>query len=143
MQQKLSEVIYGQGHENVRATHRTTLEITKDLHLSKAGDCIIVVGADKAASDLSHGFKELLRRPGAKLTVTLEASGITEQVTAWGSPYLLLRHETDIVIRKSTYVCDRTIAIHADKAANDLSRRLVEVLRNPHQQVKVTLTVSI
>ena len=34
---EVSEVILAHGHENVQATHRTTLEITKAPHLSKGG----------------------------------------------------------------------------------------------------------
>ena len=135
------EVVFGYGHENIRATHRTTLEFTKDKHLSKKGDCIIAVAADKALADLVSQFKENLRKPNAKLTVLIEAGGIAEQVQAYGTQQLILSHPADAVIRKSYYVCSRTLAVRADKAANDLSRELVEKLKNPQQQVKITLTV--
>jgi hypothetical protein len=135
------EVVFGYGHENIRATHRTTLEFTKDKHLSKKGDCIVAVAADKASADLSREFKENLRKPNAKLTILIETNGITEQVQAHGSQQLILSHPTDAIIRKSDYVCGRTLAVRADKAANDLSRELVEKLKNPQQQVKITLTV--
>ena len=135
------EVVFGYGHENIRATHRTTLEFTKDKHLSKKGDCIIAVAADKALTDLSPKFKECLRKPNAKLTILIETNGITEQVQAHGSQQLILSHPTDAIIRKSDYVCGRTLAVRADKAANDLPRELVEKLKNPQQQVKITLTV--
>jgi hypothetical protein len=135
------EVVFGYGHENIRATHRTTLEFTKDKHLSKKGDCIIAVAADKALADLSPQFKENLRKPNAKLTILIEAGGIAEQVQTHGSQQLILSHPTDAVIRKSSYICSRTLAVRADKAANDLSRELVEKLKNPIQKVKITLMV--
>ena len=135
------EVVFGYGHENIRATHRTTLEFTKDKHLSKKGDCIVAVATDKALADLVSQFKENLRKPNAKLTILIETNGITEQVQAHGSQQLILSHPTDAIIRKSDYVCGRTLAVRADKAANDLSRELVEKLKNPQQQVKITLTV--
>ena len=135
------EVVFGCGHENIRATHRTTLEFTKDKHLSKKGDCIVAVATDKALADLVSQFKENLRKPNAKLTILIETNGITEQVQAHGSQQLILSHPTDAIIRKSDYVCGRTLAVRADKAANDLSRELVEKLKNPQQQVKITLTV--
>ena len=137
------EVIFGYGHENILATHKTTLEFTKDTHLSKKGDCIVTVAADKALADLSAEFKEKLRKPHAKLTLTIEAGGIIEQVNAHGSPQLILTHPTDMVIRKSDYVCNRTLAVHADKAAQDLSRDFVEKLKNPKQKVKITLEVHV
>lgn len=138
---ELKETIFGYGHENIIATHKTTLEFTRDKHLTKNGDCIVVVGANKALADLSSEFKEHLRKPNAELTVIIEADGITGQVKAHGSPQLSLTHPTDMVIRKSDYVSDRTLAVRADKAAKDLPRELVEKLRNPRQKVKITLTV--
>jgi len=140
---EIREVIFGYGHENMQATHKTTFEFTKDPHLSKKGDCIVAVAADKALADLTAEFKEKLRKPNAKLTITIEADGITEQVNAEGSPQLILTHSTDMVIRKSDYVCSRTLAVHADKAAQDLSRGLLEKLKNSKQKVKITLVVRV
>ena len=137
------EVIFGYGHENMQATHKTTLEFTKASRLTKKGDCIFTVAADKALADLSAKFKEKLRKPHAKLTVTIEASGLIEKVNAEGSPHLILTHPTDIVIRKSDYICSRTLAVHADKAASDLSREVVEKLKNPEQKVKITFAVHV
>jgi len=136
-------VIFGYGHMNIQATHKTTLEFTKDAHLSKKGDCIVTVAADKALADLSAEFKEKLREPHAKLNILIEAGEIIEQVNAQGSPQLILAHPTDMVIRKSDYMCNRTLAVHADKAACDLSRDLVEKLKNPKQKVKITLVMRV
>ena len=137
------ETIVGYGHKNVQATHKTTLEITKDKHLSKKGDCIVTVAADKALTDLNTEFKGKLRKPHAKLIILIEAGGIIEQVNAYGSPQLILTHPTDMVVRKSDYVCSRTLAVHADKAAQDLSKALVEKLKNPEQKVKITLIARV
>jgi len=143
MRISLREVIFGFGHENIMATHKTTLEFTKDTHLSKKGDCIVTVAADKALADLSAEFKEKLRKPHAKLVILIEAGGVIEQVNAHGSPQLILIHPTDMVVRKSDYVCSRTLAVHVDKAAQDLSKALVEKLKNPEQKVKITLEVHV
>ena len=140
---EVKEVFFGYGHENMQATHKTTLEFTKDTRLSKRGDCIVAVAAEKALADLTSEFKENLRKPNVKLTITIEADGITEQVHAQGSPRLILTHPTDMVIRKSDYVCSRTLGVHADKAACDLSRELVEKLDDPKQKVKITLAVHV
>jgi hypothetical protein len=140
---ELKETIFGYGHENIIATHKTTLEFTKEQHLSRNGDCIVAVGTDKTLADLSCEFKEHLRKPNAELTVIIEAGGITGQVKAHGSQQLILTHPTDVVIRKSDYVSDRTLAIRADKAAQDLPRELVEKLRSPRQRVRITLIVRV
>lgn len=139
---EMAETIFAYGHRNIQATHKSTFEITKETELSKRGDCIIAVSADKALADLSLKFKESLRRENAKITILIEAGEIAEMITAFGSPRLVLMHPTDMVIRKSSYICSRTLAIGANKAAWELSRKLVEKLRNPKQKIKITLTVK-
>lgn len=136
------EIISGYGHKNLLSTHNTTLEFTKSSHLTKRGDCIVAVSINKSLIDLNAEFKERLCQSYAKLSIAIEASGILEKVTAQGSPKLILDHQTDMVVRKSDYICSRTLAIHADKAAQDLSRALVEKLKNPAERVKITLTVK-
>jgi hypothetical protein len=138
-----TEIITAYGHSFIQATHRTTLEITKDPHLTKKGDCIIAVKADKSLIDLSPEFKKAAKKPDAKITITIEAGKESETITASGDPKLLFNHPTDTVVRKSNYICSRTLAIKADKAANDLSGKLVEILKNPNQKIKVTLTVNV
>lgn len=116
---------------------------TKERHLSKAGDCVVAVAADKALSDLNAEFKEKLKKPNAKLTILIEVGGLTQQVNASGSPRLVLTSPIDMVVRKSDYASDRTLAVHADKSASDLPRGFVEKLKNPHQKIKITLTVQV
>ena len=140
---EITEIIFAFGHNSIQATHKSTLEITKEAELSKRGDCIIAVSADKAMADLSSEFKENLRKENAKITMLIEAGDIVEVVNAFGSPRLILVHPTDMVVRKSNYTCSRTLAIQADKAASDLSRKFVEKLKNPKQKVKITLTVNV
>jgi len=140
---EITEIIFAYGHRNIRATHESTLEITKEAELSKRGDCIIAVSANKAINDLHSEFKENLRKENARITILIEVGDAAEVVNAFGSPRLILTHRTDIVVRKSNYTCNRTLAIQADKAACDLSRKLAEKLRNPKQKVKITLTVRV
>ena len=135
------ENIVAFGHENIQAIHPSTLMFTKEKHLSKTGDCVVGVASDKAVADLSQTFKDTLRKPNAKLTIIIEAGGLTEQINAFGSPKLILTNPTDMVIRKSDYICNRTLAIRADKSANDLPRELVEKLKNSRQKVNLTLVL--
>ena len=71
------------GHENVQAIHPSTLMFTKEKHLSNTGDCIIAVAADKALSDFTQTFKEMLKKPNAKLTIIIEADGLTEEINCF------------------------------------------------------------
>jgi len=136
---KVVETILARGHENITATHETTFEITKEESLTKRGDCIIAVSANKAMPDFKLEFKEALKNENAKLIIEIKAGEIREIVRAYGSSQLQLTHPTDMVIRKSSYICNRTLAIKADKAAADLSRSLVEKLRKPEQNVEIKL----
>ncbi|NWG11337.1 DUF371 domain-containing protein [Candidatus Bathyarchaeota archaeon] len=140
---EVTEVVLASGHENILAIHKTTLEITRANQLSKQGNCVIAVAADKALADLSPKFKETLRKENAKITILIEVGDAMEVVNAFGSPKLILTHSKDMVVRKSNYICARTLAIRADKAACDFSRKIVEKLKNAKQEVKITLTVKV
>jgi hypothetical protein len=140
---RITEIILAYGHENIQATHESTFEITKDAWLSEKGDCVIAVLADKSVADLSPEFKENLRRENTRIVILIETEKEADVVNAFGSQRLTLTHPRDIVVRKSDYICTRTLAIQADKAACGLSRKLVEKLRNPKQRVKITLKIEV
>jgi hypothetical protein len=125
---KATERIVCRGHRNITARHRTTFEVTREEHLSINGDCIIGVGADKGASDLSPRFREVLTTPGAILTTRLICGDILVEILSEGDPALLLEHPSDLVWRKSSFVCGRTIGIRADAAAVDIPRDLAAAL---------------
>ena len=127
------------GHKNIRATHKTTLEFTKEEHLSKRGDCIVAVGSTMAAGDLPVEFKKTAATENSQITVIIEVDNLKETVKAKGSPQLTFTHPTDLVVRKSSYICGRTLAIEADKASIDFSRELITKLKDPNQKAKITL----
>ncbi len=137
------ETIVAFGHPNIRATHETTFEVTKESHLTLRGDCIIAVRASKGASDLDQRFKNIAKRPNSKITVVIQAGEFKETVIGSGNPQLSFKHPTDLVARKSDFVSNRTLMIHSNKAACDFSRRFITVLRNPAQEVKVILKAEI
>ena len=116
--------------------------ITKDGHLTKTGDCIVAVSADKGPSDFNSEFTEKLKKENAKLTVIIEAGELKETIHAFGSPKLILSHPVDMVIRKSDYISDRTVAIHSDKSSSDLPIELVKKLKTAKQEIKITLIVA-
>jgi len=136
----LREVIHCRGHGNVKATHRSTLEITTEDFLTPRGDCIICVSADKALIDLNEEFKEVLRG-GAKLLVRIRVGKLVDEVIAYGSPELSLKSDVSMVIRKSDYVDGRTLAIRANKSARDINRELVELLKDPRTEAVVELII--
>ena len=140
---KIFETINAYGHRNIRSTHRTTFEITRESHLTRTGDCIIAVGADKAAVDLKSPFKKAVRANAALLTVIINVGELREIIQACGHTNLRLTHSKDIVIRKSSYVCPRTLGVRANKAAKDFHPGFVDKLRNPDQKLKITLCAEV
>jgi len=140
---RFTEVILARGHPNVLGTHKMTFEITKDSQLSKRGDCVIGVSANKAPFDLLSAFKQACRNEGAKITARLEAEGIVDTIQGLGNRNLTLSHPTEIVGRKSSYTSERTIMIGADKAALDLDRALIAVLKSPNTKLTVQLIVEV
>ncbi|RLF12420.1 MAG: DUF371 domain-containing protein [Thermoprotei archaeon] len=136
---RTAEVFKARGHPNVKATHRSTLEITKDPYLSPRGDCIVAIAAEKAARDLSLEFKKLASREGSVITLMIEAEGLSDVVRGYGSAMMVFNDERSIVFRKSSYICGRTVMVKADKAAADLDRRLVELLKDPSVEVMVII----
>lgn len=137
----LTETIRCRGHRNVLSLHAGTFMITKDLHLTCKGDCIIAIGADKGAADLSPAFRKALSIDDAMLFTKLTCRGISITAFSWGSAGMTLLHPTDMVWRKSTYVCGRTVGIGSDLAAKDLPRELVDCLRNG-EELLVEMTVA-
>lgn len=142
MGEKVTETLYAHGHPNVLATHKTTLEITSEENLTPRGNCIVAVGSSKGAKQLSESFKELAKKENSIITMIIKVDDQTETIRGYGSPRLTFSHPHDLVVRKSSYCSDRTIMIKANKAAIDLSRRMVELLKNPLKKVEVVLTVE-
>ncbi|GBE18881.1 MAG TPA: DUF371 domain-containing protein [Euryarchaeota archaeon] len=135
----MAEQITAFGHKNIRGTHKTTFEFTKDRDITPRGDCIIAVASDKGSADLSTRFKKQARNPGAKITVTIAADGVTEIIKGRGHPNLTFTHPTDIVARTSEYICSRTLMIKADKSSKQLNKKLIEKMKNPDQKIEIQI----
>ena len=122
--------IKAKGHENVLSLHKSTFEITKDKDLSLAGDCIIGLDIDKSMEDFPDEFKEKLANDDTKVIVELKTPNASDTIEGYGHHDLTLSHPTDMVCRKSTFVCSRTLMIKSNKAAIDLNRDLIKDLAN-------------
>jgi hypothetical protein len=137
----MEEVLRARGHENVTADHASTFEVTTDDWLTPAGDCIVAVAADRAPVDFDPAFVAACRDPGAVIGVRLAAGGHEETVRARGAPDLTFESERSAVVRTSTYVDDRTVAVGAEYAAAGLERSLVAALADG-AEATVTLSVE-
>ena len=120
-----------QGHPNILSTHETTLEFTKDAHLTTKGDCIVAVGA---AFELSR-LKEFL--DCRKVKIVIEAGNCKDVVTA--VPNKKFSSSAEMVIRLGDFPSERTFATRADKSAAMLDRKLIHTLKNGAQ---AAITIS-
>ncbi len=137
----IREIIHCYGHENIKATHKSTLEITKEDFLTPRGDCIICIKADKALRDLSDEFKRALKS-GKRIRIRIIVDDLVDEIIASGDERLTFENDVSMVIRKSTYIDGRTLAVKADKAAKDIDRRIVEKLKNPNQKAVIELIID-
>lgn len=122
--------IKAKGHKNVLSKHKSTFEITKDEDLSLSGDCIIGLGIDKCMLDFPEDFKKKLASDDTKVTLKLKSPNASDIIVGYGHHDLTLDHPTDIVCRKSDFICSRTLMIKSDKAAIDLNRDMINDLAN-------------
>ena len=122
-------VIKAKGNKLIKATHKSTLEITKDNFLTERGDCIIGINANYSVKDLPEDLKAHLLNEG-KIKIKIKVDDLMDDIIAYGSKNLLLTNDRSIVIRKSNYIDDRTLAINSNKSAIDIDRKLIERLKN-------------
>ena len=139
---KVVENLEGFGHENIRATNRTTFEFTKESHLTTKGDCIVTVNTNKSARDLSSEFRNIAENPSSEIRIMIRVGSMEFQIVGTGSPGLEFTHPTDLVGRKSSFICGRTLMIRSDKAACDFPREMIKALRNTSQRAEITLTAE-
>ncbi|WP_416235062.1 DUF371 domain-containing protein [Methanobrevibacter sp.] len=123
-------IIHAMGHENITSKHKSTFEITTDKELSLAGDCIIGVEMDKTMNDFPKELKEKISNEKTEIKVKISTENFSDEIIGYGHPKLTLDHPTDIVCRKSNYVCSRTLMIKSDKSSSDLNRNLINDLKN-------------
>ena len=130
------------GHENVRALHPRTIEITTEHDLTVQGDCIVGVSAECGCRDIPKKLKEKMKDERTKITLSIQVNDEIFQVFGNGGKDLVLEHPHDIVIRKSKFVCPRTLAINCDKASNDIPRKMVKMLQDPQTKGVFVIEVT-
>ncbi len=116
------------GHPNVKGTHKTTLEFTKENYLTPKGDCIIGIRAEASVSDLPAWIKEGIWK-SKTVVLVICVDGMCDAIVGKGDPGLSLRDDTRMIVRKSTYKDGKTLMIKANKSAKDIDRRIIELLK--------------
>ncbi len=103
----------------------------------------MAVAASKGPRDLDQRIRDALRNSRARVTAVLAAGGRIFVARGYGHEGLSLTHPAEMVFRRSRYVSDRTVMLASDKAASDVPRDMVLLLKNPDTFVELTLQVSL
>ena len=135
------DIIKSYGHINVKATHRSTIEITRENFLTVRGDCIIGIKSNKSAYDLSPEVKELIKKR-ANVYLVLKVKDKVEIIHGVGDPRLTLENKEKIIVRKSDFISDATVMIKADKSAKDIRRDLIDELKNKDTELIAYIIAS-
>lgn len=137
------DVVRAWGHENIKATHRTTIEITKDDYLTPRGDCIIGIKANKGADDLNPELKRIIRKDCSIVITIFISENVVDYVIGYGSFNLSLSDPNRLIIRRSNYVNEPTLMIRANKAAFNLRRDLVDRLKRGSELLVIIVGVDL
>jgi len=138
----LTEEIQFCGHKNIRSLHTRTIEITKDPNLTLNGDCIIGVSATKSCSDLTSAMKNKIRRNRSIVEKDLIVEPFSIKIHGIGNDNLLLTHLHDIVLRKSNFICDRTLCLSCNVSAIQIPRKMIDLLKDPSKQGLLVIGVE-
>ena len=138
----LTEEIQFFGHKNIRSLHPRTIEITKDPNLGLQGDCIIGVSATKSCSDLTSTMKNKIRNNDSLLEINLVVEPFSFKIQGTGNNNLPLTNVHDIVLRKSNFICNRTLCISCNVSALNIPRKMVDLLKDPTKQGLLIISVE-
>lgn len=136
-------VFKARGHVNVRATHRSTFEVTVEDYLTPRGDCIIGVSSELSPATLPGWLKEVIASDDSIVVVILCSGGICDSVIGRGSSKMTLSDDRRMVFRKSSYVGPETVMVNASKAAGDLRRDLVNKLASGEDLTVILLAFKL
>lgn len=115
------------GHPKITAEHRSTLEFTKEDHVSGNGDCILGVSSNHNIGDLN--------KLNGRLIFVINVEGIEDSFEATIPKNHEITDEKELVIRTSSFVSGRTYAIASSKASIDIDRNLIEALKKGREMI--------
>lgn len=130
------------GHPNILSFHKRSVEITRDGDLSRRGDCIIGVGSNKGCGLLDQRLRHAIGTDSAQIRMEIIVDELSFIILGRGNGGLLALDKRDIVIRKSSFCCPRTLSVSCDKAASDIPSDMVERLKNSDTNGMLRITVE-
>ncbi|MEO2154673.1 MAG: L-threonylcarbamoyladenylate synthase [Nanoarchaeota archaeon] len=118
------------GHEKIKATHKYTFEITKENFLTEKGTCIIGVNGF-SNKEFQEKTKELRELTKIKYLIFVKNKHYDR-----GVAYLVKNENPSnisFVVRRSTFVDERTGLIKSNKTSSNLNRKLIKDLQNKEE----------
>lgn len=112
--------LVGLGHDQIRATHTKTLELSADASITARATCVIAVGMTVDAGDARLAGPVRIALRAGEESFSLHAVANSSWDPADGA-----------VIRRSGLRLRGTLATDADAAASDLPAPFVNALRSP------------
>ena len=115
------------GHPSIRATHRKTLELTRDPEITERATCVIGVAAELPEEELAalHG----------RVALTLSAGGESVEVRGRLNP--AFRPGDPLVVRRAADVTRNAVVVDADVVAADVPRSFVAAATDPAARITV------
>jgi hypothetical protein len=135
-------IFHAYGHPAILSTHPSTLEITTTHELTRRGDCVVAVKSSRAVRNLPEDLKRVLSSSRGRGRLALRVGPFEFTVEGRGDPRLTFLHDTDLVVRKSAFISDRTLMIHADKSSIDIPRDMVRLLQDANNRVTVEISAT-
>jgi uncharacterized protein len=130
------------GHPNVQSLHSKTIEITKHDCLTLRGDCIIGVRANKACCDLDKTLRRRLCSNDSVVKIEIMVANESFVISGSGDERFTLQDSHDIVIRKTSFVCPRTMSVKCNSASSEVPRKIVRMLQNAETMGIFRVTVD-
>lgn len=135
-------IFHAYGHPAILSTHPSTLEITTSRELTRRGDCIVAVKSSGAVRNLPEDLKRALSSSSGRGKLALRVGPYEFTVEGRGDPRLTFLHDNDLVVRKSGFISDRTLMIHADKSSMDMPRDMVRLLQDANNRVTIEISAK-
>jgi uncharacterized protein len=102
----------------------------------------VAVNSSGAVRSLPEDLKRVLSSSSGRGRLALRVGPFEFTVEGRGDPRLTFLHDTDLVVRKSAFISDRTLMIHADKSSMDIPRDMVRLLQDAKNMVTVEISAT-
>lgn len=121
------------GHSNIRASHKNTIEFTREKALTPKGDCILGVDSGFDSKKIAEFIKGK-----SKITVKITVDKLSDEFECIPNPKF--RDKKEMVFRLGEFSSERTLGLRATKACRHIKREIAEKMKQPGKKMVVTIS---